>query len=380
MSREVFLRMQVAEAKGQIPDGMAAGLTYATVVEAGLKAAYDGYYGKGLMDKALEDVSKAKLEQQAMDIADSIVSEAGQPLMKILKDTHTTSDFPIALAQARRRILRGADIGEQMSNWRGFANVITVPDFKNIRAIRLTELPELKLRPEGTDVQFTSWGESEEGYRIANYERGIPYTWEMWLNDEIGMFQRALASLGRGARRTEIVTVLSAIASGLSQHTPTTAGVGGPTIDRVKEVRQTLAAETFQDEDGNAIEYGWTITDVIFGTFWQDDVNVTLNQQFTDFQGGTPNPVRNGFTPHLERMWNRVLGKDWIAYDRMQEWLEVAFLRGFEGGPKTYTKIPDVREQPNEGSFANHSLAVKMGHTFGAKVLETTGIRRVKGV
>lgn len=382
MSKYLHTRMELAEARGEIPRGTAAALTYATILESGVRAMADGYYGAKMISDVFKDIERpgsvARDEQMALDIADSIIDDV-RNVGQVLLDTHTTSDFPIALASLRRRTLRGAYEGVE-SNWRAFATVTTVPDFKNIRSIRLSELPELLPRAEAEDVQYMTFSESEEGYRIGNYERAFGYTWEMWLNDEIGLFARMLRSAGRGALRTEAVTVLNAVDAGLAQTTPTTAGVGGPTVARVQEVRAALAARAYQDSDGNSVPYGFDLTDVIFGTNWRDVVNTTLNQQFTDFQGGTPNVMQNAFTPHHERMWQRVMGVDWVAYDRMVEWLEVAFLNGFQGGPKTYTKMPNVQENPGEGSFENHTLAIKLGHTLGAKVIDANGAYRVKGV
>ena len=60
-------------------------------------------------------------------------------------------------------------------------------------------------------------------------------------------------------------------------------------------------------------------------------------------------------------------------------WLEFAALRGFEAGPLTYTKLPDVQEHVEQGSFDNHSLAVKVGDTVGAAVIDQTAVVRVAG-
>jgi len=380
MSKEVYLRMQLAEARGEIPKDSAGALTYAAILESGVRSVLDGYYGPKSVQEAFTDaknISNGKEEQLLMDIADDMLEDV-RPLTQVMQDTHTTGDFPLALAGLRRRMLRDP-IQTVESNWRSFASVITVPDFKNIRSMSLTELGELRLRPEATDVQYTTWNESEAGYRIANYERAIAYTWEMWLNDEIGMFNRALRSLGRGARRTEAMVVYAAIDAGLTRITPPTQGAGGPTIDRLKEVRWEISRRMFQDEDGNDLPYGYDLTDIIYGTIWRDDVFLTLNTQFIDYQGGTPNILRGAFNATQERLWERVMGMDWIAFDNSVDWLEVAFLQGFQGGPLTYTKMPNVREQPNQGSFENHTLAVKLGHTLGAKVIEDRAVYRVAG-
>lgn len=374
ISKTLALKMSLAEAKGQIPEGTAASLTYASIAEAGVKAACEGYYGAKALDSAMSD---AKAEQMALDISDDIIADIA-PMTRMLQATHTTSDFPLALSNLRQRRVRESYAGQD-SQWRDYAAVTTVPDFKPIRSLRFTGLPELRLRPEGTDVTYVKFGEGEDGYRIANYERAVKYTWEMNLADDVGQFTRALEALGRGAARTEALTVFAAIASGVSR-TALVAGAGVPTIDRLAEMESVLASRTLTDADqGTSIQYGFAMTDVIHGTRQRQFINTVLNQQFTNFQGGTPNSMNGAFTSHLETLWARVLGNDLLGFDRGVEWLEVAFLEGFQGGPRTYVKLPDVRDFPDEGAFADHTLHVKLGHNVGAKVTASEAVIRTEG-
>lgn len=379
MSKTLYLKNQLLESKGAIPEGMAAGITYAAILERGTRAFYEGYYGADL-GKA---ISAAKSEQAALDVNDAIIEDL-RPMLAAYEQggfmaTHTTSDFPLALASLRQRTLRGEYEGRP-STWREWgANVRTVPDFRPIRSISFGQMPELLLRPEGTDVKYVSFTEAEAGYRVANYERAIKYTWEMWLADDIAFFESQLRSLGRAARRTEALIIIRAIYDGVSRSAESGVTTGAPTITNVSNARVALSQRTFTDEDGNDVEFGLMATDAIFGIANADAFAVTLRQQTTDGnQYGPPN-LNLGITPHLEPLWGRVFGTDWVLYDRNMEWLEVAFLEGFQGGPKTYTQLPDVREHPSEGSFANHSLAVKMGHTLGAKVVDVNGVIRVQG-
>jgi hypothetical protein len=379
VSKSLYLRFQLAEAKGQINEGTAAQATFATLAEKGIRAAAEGYYGKPNVAKAASD---AKAEQDVLDLADELIADIA-PMTRAMQNsyrmgaTHTTSDFPLALANLRQRTVLDAYTGEP-SRWRDFATVRTTPDFKAIRSLRFTELPELRLRPEGTDVTYTTLSESETGYRVANYERAIKYTWEMWRNDDVGGFVRMAESLGRGAARTEALVVFQAIADGLAR-TPLVAGVGAPTIDRLAEMERIMAARTFADSDGNPVMYGFRLTDVIHGTAQRQFINAVLTQQFRAFQGGETNPMNGAFDPHLEPLWGRVLANDLVGFDGNVEWLEVAFLEGFQGGPKSYVKLPDVRDNVDEGSFADHSLHIKSGHTLGAKVLDANAAIRVEG-
>ncbi len=392
MSKTLYLKMQLAEANGEIPKGTAMAATDALIAEAGVQAFYRGYHGPQNVTDALSDARKARAglsdadaERQVEQLADEFVDSIG-PLMAAQRfsDTHTTSDFPLALANLRQRTLLPAYAGP-ISNWRSFASVITVPDFKTIRTLRLSETGELKQRGETDDVEFTTFTEAEGGYRVANFERGLRYTWEMSKNDEVGAWQRGMESLGRGAGRTEAIVVFKAILDGLTAGKITAAGDGAgvPTIDLVKKVRAKFAARTFKDDDGNDLEYGFDITDLIFGTANRDAFSV-INTAETEpgasnNRGNNPNVLRGAFTPHLERLWSRVFGSDYVAYDSMVQWLEVAFLEGFQGGPLTYTELPSTREYQDQGSFTNHSFAVKVGHTLGARVVDDKGAVLVQG-
>lgn len=389
MSKTLLLKMQLAEAKGEIPTGTAQAATDAVIVEAGTRAFYQGYHGAQNVADAYTAVraeratlSDAQVEAQVESLADEFIDSIG-PLMAAqrLTDTHTTSDLPLALANLRQRTLLPAYQGP-ISNWRSFARVITVPDFKTIRTLRLSEMGELALRPEKEDVQYATFSEAEGGYRVANYEKALAYTWEMSQNDEVGVFTRGLESLGRGAGRTEAIVVFKAILDGLSSGKITVAGdgSGAPTIDTIKKLRAKFAARTFKDGDGNDLEYGVDITDIIFGTANRDAFNLANTQEYEDARSGrTPNILRGAFQLHLERLWSRVFGQDYVAFDRMVDWLEVAFLEGFAGGPLTYTEMPTTREYQDQGSFRNHSFAVKVGHVLGARVVDPNGAVLVQG-
>ena len=375
MSKTLHARFQVAEARGEIPEGTAGQFTFATIAETGITAFARAYYGQEAFAAAQ---SAAQSEQASLELAEAYIDDiAAIQRVNGMMATHSTSDFPLMLSTARINAVRN-QYASPDSAWRSFASVTTASDFRTIRSLRLTDTGELVLRPEGTNVTYTTFSESDDGYRVANYERALSYTWEMWKNDEVGAFTRALESLGRGALRTEAMVVFTAIRDGLVR-AALPGGGGVPTIARLTELENLFAQRTFTDADGNSLEYGYTLTDIIHGTSQRIAFNQVLSQQFTDFNNGTPNPVAGAFSTHLERLWARVMGRDYVGYDRDVDWLEVAFLDDYAGGPKTFTKIPNVREHPNEGSFENHSLHIKVGHTLGAKVIEPTAAIRIEG-
>lgn len=391
MSKTLLLKMQLAEAKGEIPAGTAQAAADSIVVETGVRAFYKGYYGAENLNSATQDAKKelasltdSQVEQHAENLADELVDALG-PMMAAqrLTDTHTTSDLPLALANLRQRTLLPAYQGP-ISNWRAALNpdIITVPDFKTIRTLRLSEMGELLPRAELEDVKYATFTEAEGGYRVVNNERAVAYSWEMSKNDEVGAFARGLESLGRGASRSEAMIIFRAIKDGLTPTKITSAGEGAgvPTVDLIKKLRAKFSSATFKDGDDNDLEYGFDITDLVFGTSQRDVMNLINTQEYEDARAGrTPNILRGAFQLHLERLWSRVFGQDYVAYDRMMQWLQVAFLEGFEGGPLTYTEMPTTREYQDQGSFKNHSLAVKVGHTLGARVVDPNAAVLVQG-
>lgn len=382
----------MAEARGRIPNGTAIGLTFATILELGVRAAAEGYYGREAVTSA---VTAARAEQASLDLADDILADISS-ITKVYADlgkfvgeqlgtqpgaTHTTSDFPAALANLRQRIMRqDTPIGK--SAWRDWIPsrlVGTTPDFKPIRGLNMTEMGELKLRPEATDVQYTSLAWTGDHFMVANYERALAYTWEMWLNDEINTFARALARMGEGAARTEAIVIFNAILNGVSRSSETGITTGEPNSTRIAAARKAMAERTVTDVDGVSTTGEILATDIVYGTAWQDTVEVALNTRYTDHNQGTPNVAYQSVTPHMERLWARVFTSDWIMFDREIDFIDVRFLEGFQGGPLTYTKMPDVNEHPEQGSFDNHGLSVKVGHTLGAKITNADGVLRNQG-
>jgi len=393
ISRQIHNKYMLAEAKGHIPAGTAHGLTYATILELGVRNVAEGYYGTKTVQQA---VSAARDEQAALDISDDILADIttitrvydnldtfmGEQAGGKIGAVHTTSDFPTALGSLRRNIIReGPDTAQ--AAWRSWIPsrlVGTAPDFKPVRGVSMTEMGELRLRPEATDVQYTTLGFTADTMMVANYERALQYTWEMWLNDEVNVFARALRKMGEGARRTEAIVIFNAILNGVTRSTETGITAGAPNATRIKAARAAMAARTTTDID-NVVTTGEIMaTDIVYPGQWADDVEIALGTQFTDFQTGTPNVVYRSVEPHMERLWGRVFGSDWIMFDENIDWIDVRFLQGFEGGPKTYTKMPNVQENPEQGSFENHSLSVKVGHALGAKIVDADGVLRNQGV
>uniref|UniRef100_UPI003749E726 hypothetical protein n=1 Tax=uncultured Deinococcus sp. TaxID=158789 RepID=UPI003749E726 len=62
---------------------------------------------------------------------------------------------------------------------------------------------------------------------------------------------------------------------------------------------------------------------------------------------------------------------DWIAITGKA--LELAALAGYEGGPKTFTRMVNVDETDLEGDFDNRGFALKVHDVIGADLSDPYG-------
>ncbi|WP_414656746.1 hypothetical protein ACINK0_11285 [Deinococcus sp. VB343] len=406
MSQVSKLRMGFREAaiRGYIPEHLADKLTMMTILEAGIQAFHKGYF-KGLLDQNLEKSREQRISNRegwdmALAAQDALLDDiTGVRWAHRQTETLTTSDFALALAYTRDAAQKPGYAPFE-SELLKVARTRTVSNFKPIKARGATNLLHrfLALRPEATNVLYTGFIGQGEFYSVANYELAIAYTWEMYVNDEIGEFVDAMEELGEAAARTRAWSVIDAIAR-MAPRVPLLDGELGPTIQNILAIQADMAE---QQVDGRFVAR--TLTDLYLPATWSSLASVVLNSQQLGYTGGgsgpavgqpTTNPVYKAATPHSEPLMAEIFAagpegnpryndptagyaelspKDWVALDRGARPLEISYLEGFQSGPKTYTKAPDVVEL-NHGTFENHTFAVKVGDVHGATVADKTAIR-----
>lgn len=388
--KEIRTAYRLAAAKGVIPEAAVEKATLATILEAGTSAFHRAYFGKGWNEAV--DAARAQHDgtNDAMVMAEALITDI-LPMRKALGAAMTTTDFPLALAQIRDRVRRRA-YDPVESNVAALARRRTATDFKPLRGIRGYAFDRLKLRPEATSVEYASFGSTEDGYRVANWELAIAFSWESWVNDDLGEFVIAMEGLGRAARRNRALVIFEAIVAGTSRTTLSgtneegTAAAGGPTAANIVAAYAALAGQT--NADGKPIPR--LLTDIAVPAKWTITARTTLRSEHavaaTSTRGMRANAAFGLANLLVEPMMAEVMGvggsntvSDWLAFDSTQDWLEFAALSGYEAGPRTFTKLPDVVETIDEGSFDNKSLAVKVSDNIGAKVVDAKSILRIAG-
>lgn len=369
--------------------------TLANILEAGAVAFHKGYFGAREWAKVADDARAARHagDEANAHLVESLATDIA-PVTRALRETHTTTDFPLVLSQIRDRVRRQSYNPIEGPLFQSALPVRTATDFKPLRGVRSDTFRRLEKRPEGTNVQYGTVGSSEDVYRVVNYEKAVAFTWEAWVNDDVGEFTQVLFNLGVAARRTRALVLLEAIRDALTRVTPSgtfdgfAAGAGGPTPGNIRWAYERFAIAT--NANGDPIDRA--LTHIAVPTHWAPTAANSLESENVVLAGDTDvirasrNPARGLAEAWTERLMREVFNADgtprphdWLAFDNTVRWVEFAALAGFEAGPMTYTKLPDVQEHVEQGSFDNHSLAVKVGDTVGAAVTDQTAVVRVAG-
>ena len=121
----------------------------------------------------------------------------------------SSSDFPEILGNlAKKTLLEGYEKLTARQEFQPLVRIGSVPDFKPMRRVRLSELPDLKEIPEGKEYETATLGEEAEEYKIATYGRTLALTRQSFINDDLGAFQ-ALSHWGAACARLESSLVWS---------------------------------------------------------------------------------------------------------------------------------------------------------------------------
>lgn len=115
---------------------------------------------------------------------------------------HGTSDFPFILANTANKRLRAAYEAAPQT-FRPIVNETTLPDFKTVDRVQLSDAPSFIRKREGAEYKFGTMSEGREQYSLATYGRGLTFTREMIINDDLSAFDRVVRQFGTSAANLE---------------------------------------------------------------------------------------------------------------------------------------------------------------------------------
>jgi len=115
----------------------------------------------------------------------------------------TTSDFADFVGDSsnvERELIRSYSVAQP--NWRKLVSLVPLRDMKTVTRLRRSDTDRYLAVPEGGEHEQGDFSSYKVTYEPKKYERGVNFTWEMLINDDLGAFRNIGRELGLAARNT----------------------------------------------------------------------------------------------------------------------------------------------------------------------------------
>lgn len=195
-------------------DKFFAGAEAALLARAGKEPKKD--IGNEFYGKSLVDLAEFALARQGVSVR-GLTKDA---IARKVLASHTTSDFPLLLANTAGKVLRKAYSLAPVT-WNTWCKTGSVSDFKQASRHTLGSFSSLLTKPERGEYQHGTIGEERETITAITKGRYISLSREMIVNDDLGGFMDMSSKMGRAAARTVEADVYTLL---------TSASGAGPTM------------------------------------------------------------------------------------------------------------------------------------------------------
>jgi hypothetical protein len=288
---------------------------------------------------------------------------------------HTTSDFPILLADVANKTLRRA-YDEFPVTFTPIVRRTTVPDFKTVNRVQLGDAPNLLKVLEHGEFTRGTISEGREQLAVSTYGRIFAISRQALVNDDTSAFERVPMMFGRAFRVLESDLVWAQITSnpvmGDGNALFSTAHGNIATSDGAIDVTNLgagrVAMRTQTGLDGQKINVApryllvpaalETVADQVTAPLVPALVsNVNI---FAGRLGVIAEPRLDDASPDA---WYLAASTEQIDI------IELAFLEGQEGGPMVESKL----------GFDVDGIEFKARHDVTAKVLDWRGLYKNEG-
>lgn len=175
-------------------------------------------------------MSRLQKSKRSLELA-KIIAEAertgSRSAIARLHEAVSSGDFPLLFANISQASVMG-HYAELPQQWPALAQRTTVPDFRPARLVRwdtgLNQLPDynggatrhvraLPRIPELTEYPTFNLTTEGSDYFVNKYGARFPFSWEAFLNDELGVLRALPMEMARWARDTEDVLTTGVLAT-----------------------------------------------------------------------------------------------------------------------------------------------------------------------
>lgn len=330
-------------------------------------------------EECLEQRGIRTRDMSKMDIAGAALGLASRAGL------HSTSDFPLILADVANKTLRRAYEAAPMT-WGPLARRISMPDFKPVKRNQFGEAPALLKVLEHGEFTRGTVAEGKEQFQLSTYGRVFGITRQALVNDDLDAFGRLTTSFGRSARNLEsdIVwyQILKNAAMGdsvaLFHSTHANLAGSGTAID-VSSLGVGVAAMQVQ-KGLDGVTYLNIGAKYLLVPPAKATIALQYTTQITPALGSSVNPFSGVLTPISEpRLEGGVTldgdtalgsGTAWYlaATTDQIDIIEYGYLDG-EDGPVVESRV----------GFDVDGLEIKCRHDFAAKVIDHRGLYKNPG-
>jgi hypothetical protein len=258
---------------------------------------------------------------------------------QLLTRTASTSDFPVLLTSAGKRLLV-ANYQAAACPLRDLARQRNASDFRTISMVKLSEAPRLIEVKEGGEVTYGARAEAKEGFALKTYARIFSLTRQAIINDDLGAFADTSAAFGRSAAETEadllanLLTANNGNGTNLDDGNPlygTTRGNEAATGTAIDVTNLGLARKAMRDVKGLDGKTPLNIVPahLVVGTAKETEAEQALAALYAAHVADT-NPFSGRLTLHVEP---RLSGNAWrlFADPASATTLVYGYLNGSDG-------------------------------------------------
>jgi phage major head subunit gpT-like protein len=184
--------------------------------------------GKEYRGMSLLDIARTFLRARGVRVNHMSKMElAGAALGYRSDGMHTTSDFPLLLADVTNKVLRAAyEVAPQ--TYSAFTRNVSLPDFKSSKQLQVGEAPGLDEIREHGEYTSGTITESKEEFALKTWGKKFSITRTALINDDLSAFSRVPVQFGQSARNKEsdivwaIITANAALSDGVTLFYATT--------------------------------------------------------------------------------------------------------------------------------------------------------------
>lgn len=329
---------------------------------------------------SLIEIAKRALVQFGGHNANTIDGMDKREVAGLFLRSHSSSDFPLLLANSATKFLRAQYTENEPSYMRWASRGANFTDFKVRDVDQIANNPDFVLKAEGEEISYGTAGEGREQYRVFTYSRGLKFSREMLINDDLGAFARLMTGFGNSARRKENALVYAQVlsnpnmADGVALFSTTLHGANlaasGSAISVASLAAGRLVMRNQTGLQGELLNIAPAF--LLCGPAKEQEAYQFTSSNYVPATPGTVNEFRAGGRTAVEPIIESIItGNQWYLAARGgagADTVEYAYLDGGEG---VYTETAY--------DFDTDAMKIKARIDFGTKVIDYRGLYKNPG-